>query len=245
MLILAGGAIVTGYAGFGFNLITVPVLTIVLGPTTAILATLMVGACLSGIMTWQNRKEVPWGTTALLLCASLPGVWVGTALASHLSATALQRMVGAAVLVSAAVLTASLRLRSLRRSATKQRRGWFGWSLAGLISGVMVAGAGMSGPAIVWMHSWRGDTQSESRASTLAYVTAVSGAAALLIALSAGNRTNITALMLAGLSIPTALVGLWAGAALFRRHQSAYAGVAISLLALAGGLGVVLSVVAS
>lgn len=236
--VIAGG--IVGYSGFGFNLVSVPVLAMLIGPTEAIVLTLIVGAFVSALLTVRVRGLVDWSTTWILVAASLPGLAAGTVLVATLSSDLLNRVVGVIVVASALWLWTT---RATARTSTEPdpRRGGLPLETGiGVLSGAMVASAAMSGPPIVWLFSWRRLPGLLARASTTAYVALVGVGAAAAISLT--SAIDVTSLSLwTAVSAPSALIGLILGARLLHRFEHAYATVAVAILAFSGLSGVVLS----
>lgn len=237
--LVAGG--IVGYSGFGFNLVSVPVLAMLIGAAEAIVVTLAVGAILSGVLGVPLRKHVAWSTTMTLVVGSLPGLIAGSMLVGMMSPDHLKRVVGAIVMLSAVWLWTT-RMSSWRPlSAAPELGGRTLEAGVGLVSGVMVAGAAMSGPPVVWLFAWRGVSSRVARASTTVYV-AVIGALAVAVFAAAGPVAiaKLRAPILVALG--AALAGLVVGNALHRRYAASYAVVSVAILALSGLSGLVLSV---
>lgn len=233
------GGLVAGYAGFGFNLLTVPVLTAFLGPVDAIVLTLLAGGVVSTAMSCRLRELVAWRTTSVLLAASVPGLAVGVWLVANVDGDQLRRAIGLTVAASAVVLWVA-RTRTRAEGLRRPRRGGLPAELsAGVLSGVLVSGAAMSGPPVVWLYGWRRDPEPEARASSAGYIAAVSLIAVPPIVLAAGMDRSTG--WLACLALPPALVGLWLGTRLFDVFSGVYPTVVVAVLGMSGLSGLALS----
>lgn len=115
LIFLAGGAaggLLLGMLGVGTALVAVPLLTLVLpwlgvpapeAPLTALATSMAVVAVtsVSSVLSHHRLGNIDWGVFRTTVPASLLGVALGSALATHLPAQALRAVVGAFLLYTA------------------------------------------------------------------------------------------------------------------------------------------------
>ncbi|MBW7863426.1 MAG: sulfite exporter TauE/SafE family protein [Candidatus Hydrogenedentes bacterium] len=76
-LAFALGAFVQAIAGFGSALVIMPILTVFIGVQTAASVMALVGATVTVLVFWQNRRGLRWREAGLLLCGSVVGIPLG------------------------------------------------------------------------------------------------------------------------------------------------------------------------
>lgn len=204
--VLAAGA-VAGLSGFGFNLLSVPLLLLVLSPREGIVVSLVAGMSVTGsmLLSPRLRHQIDRPTLNLLLVSSVAGVPLGLLLFAYASETLLAALVGAiTVLYALAVLTSRLDTGSPSILASVS---------AGAASGALAASTGLSGPPAVLLAHYRDLPAPRFRATLTAYFFAISGiSVALLLSLRlAPPDASTTALAL----MPPAILGMALGRALF------------------------------
>jgi uncharacterized protein len=204
--VLVAGA-VAGLSGFGFNLVSVPMLILVLEPRAGIIVSLLSGMAVTAAMLSSPnlRAQIDQPTFSLLARASVLGVPIGLFLFARAPDGVLTAIIGGITLLYAiAVLTAAFELRTPSRTVG---------ALAGIASGTLAASTGLSGPpAVLFAHHQRLPAEA-FRATLTAYFLFISGVSvALLFALSLAPTGTM---FLAVLLVPLALAGMAAGRALF------------------------------
>lgn len=141
ILVIFIAALLQGAVGFGFGLIAMPLLALMLdAPSTAALTALS-GGTLSGLMLLRNRKAVHFGEAAGLLAAAAAGVPVGV----FILANAPHRpfMIGLGLLVAAFSLYS---LAQPRPAELKDRRWRY---LAGFLGGALGGAYNIAGPPVI------------------------------------------------------------------------------------------------
>ncbi len=133
--------------GFGFAILSAPVLAALLGPEQAVSTIVATGVVVDVlVLAADGRRPQPRMSDVLSLGAwSLPGLLVGALLLRELPNTALQLLVAAAVL-----LAVGHRIRSRRpREQVESPARWCGAAPAGLASGVLSTSTTLGGPPVV------------------------------------------------------------------------------------------------
>ncbi|MEZ5927403.1 MAG: sulfite exporter TauE/SafE family protein [Parvularculaceae bacterium] len=141
ILVIFVAALLQGAVGFGFGLVAMPLLALMLGPQSAAPLAALCAGSLSGVMLFQNRKAVHFSEALGLIIASAAGVPVGVYALAH--APHQPFIIGLGLLIS------SFSLYSLLRPSPfelKDRRWRF---LAGFLGGVLGAAYNTSGPPVV------------------------------------------------------------------------------------------------
>jgi uncharacterized membrane protein YfcA len=138
-----GAALIGGVAGFGFSLIGIASLTLVLDPRTAVIAFSIVAPLLSAVQLLHHRSErdVAHRLWLLLICAAIGSV-IGTNLLLTLPSWILSIALGCVALVY--VASALRRARPPLAERTERMLG----PLIGLGAGVFNGSVGASGPVV-------------------------------------------------------------------------------------------------
>lgn len=188
--------------GFGFALLSAPILAALVGPVEAVSTIVATGVVVDVlVLAADGRRPQPNGRdVAILGVWSVPGLLLGALLLRVLASTLLQLLVAAAVLFAVAS-----RLRP-RRWPEKQpmadRQPWWAAAGAGLTSGVLSTATTLGGPPTVLYLTSRPRPPRQTRDT--------------LVALSLVRLpVSVAALVVAGTWItPPGLLLLWAAVAL-------------------------------
>lgn len=231
-------ATLVGYTGFGFNLVSVPLLALIMGPKEAVVVGLVVGAIVNTAIAIVSRKDQLAAILGRLVLGAVPGLLVGVMVFAAVNDSLLKVLIGA-LTIGFAVFLYRRPEPMVIRFARKQVMG------IGVASGVLTATTGMGGPPIIALLTHSTPIAKQIR-STAAAFTAVMSLAALLALGASGVLTrdlvSVESTLLLGLKLgPVGLVGMWIGSWIFRANSSRYAQVlAITLLVL-GVIGVALA----
>jgi uncharacterized membrane protein YfcA len=216
--IAAGIAVVAGAAlqsatGFGFALVSAPLLFAATEPEQAVGLLILLGLIVN-VMTLatEGRRPQPLvRESAVILAFGLPGVFVGVVALRALSSAALQVAVTLGVFATLAVRALAAR-RGAAPAAGPPR-----WAApaAGFTSGVLTTSTNTSGPPIVLYALARGATPVQTRDTlTVTFIGfALLGAAAL--ALGGGDWVPSGAALAA--LVPAVVAGHLAGRRVFAR----------------------------
>lgn len=143
MVAALGISIIAAFAqattGFGYSLVSIPLLAVASDPVTAVVAATIVSGTLSAVVATRERDEVNVPLATGFTIAGIVGMPFGLLVLATLSERFLTVTIGVVLLI-AVVLTA----RNFRLPATR----WFRLS-AGVLSGVLLTSTGMSGPPAV------------------------------------------------------------------------------------------------
>ena len=206
-IILCVGAMLQGVVGFGFGLLSIPLLMwlgVSLPHAIAIVIPLVFFQ--TGFNCLRRRDDIPWRSTiemSTVRALSLPlGVWLLSKIANFDVARAKQ-VVGIFLLLTVLSIW-------LFRPTPKDRlaRSWT--VIAGILSGICAGMVGMGGPPItVWVlsHSWPAARQRAFLWSTIMLLAPVQ---LILMWFKFGDSIRETVVM-AILMIPPVLVSAWLG----------------------------------
>ena len=199
-VVLGFAAAVQMASGFGFALVSVPLLALVVGPHDAVLLALLMGTVFNGWQAVEGRGAVHRGVVARVLAGAALGMPVGFLLYRALGKDSLTVVVGVLVLVAAALL-------------------WRGWSMpavgrgtdlvAGVCTGVLTTSTGTNGPPIVTVLHARG-LDSEAFRATATTVFLVLDLLAVCLFTGAGELGASEALT-AAVALPVVVLGGYLG----------------------------------
>lgn len=148
------GATLNAAAGFGFSLLTVPLMALAVGPKEAVVLSAVMSVGSTGAVAWKGRSSVEAPVAYRLLGGALLGMPVGIVVLSRMAPEPLQILIALAVLASAGVLTLGIRLRRPNGSLDVG---------VGFVSGMFKTSVGVSGPPIVILLQGRGLAKNVSR----------------------------------------------------------------------------------
>ena len=204
-VIVLVAAAVQSTTGFGFSLVAVPLLALVVDPRTAVVAQTLPALVLAVVTAGRQLEFVRWRTALTLTAAGLVGMPLGLWLLRALDNDVLSVFIAVAVLSSAALVWRNPQLPGGRASIAG----------AGVLSGILSTATGPGGPPLVAAMHTLGYGPRELRA-TLAAVFSFGGV--LTIAGYAVSGTLTAHALVIGLATaPAALAGWWAGNLLFNR----------------------------
>jgi len=152
ILVIFVAALLQGVVGFGFALVAVPILAMMLDAQSAAALSALSAGTVSGMMLIQNRRHVHFGEASGLILSAAAGVPVGVFALAHAPHDIL--------IVTLGVLITGFSLYSLAQATPielKDRRWRF---LAGFLGGILGGAYNTSGPPIVLygaMRRWSRD----------------------------------------------------------------------------------------
>lgn len=197
-------AVLRGFAGFGFAVAAVPLLSLHFQPLLAVTSVVVLQFMIGLLDGPAARRDCDWSSVKWLALGALVGSPIGLALLS-VAPVALAR-----VGIGAISLIAALSFGS-RTSAPRLPPVLFGLG-AGFLAGLFNGLAAMPGPPVVAYYIAQQTKRATMRASLFVFFTSTS-AMALVIALWMGLIKG-PAVMLALLGLPVTLVGNALGARL-------------------------------
>jgi uncharacterized membrane protein YfcA len=197
-LALFVGAALQSATGFGFALVSAPILFALLGPREAVTVGVVVAILLNSLTlaTERRRPEVLVRDAVALVAWSLPGIVVGVLALRHVPRQPLSVVVALAVLAGLA-----LRVRSRRADFVAEPRRWH-VPVAGATAGALGTSTSLNGPPLVFCLLARRASPRQMR-DTLAAIfltEAVLGLPALALSDTFTSPRAVGVLLLAGLA---------------------------------------------
>ena len=141
-LVFSGASLVHGICGFGFSLISVGVLSMILGPRIAVPMDIIAASANCFYLTWLLRKDIMWKETLVLTAISIIFVPFGTMFVSHFDAGIVIRSLGM-IIVFVSIISMVKKNRSSIFANHYPK-----W-LAGAISGLLGGAFNTPGPPLV------------------------------------------------------------------------------------------------
>jgi uncharacterized membrane protein YfcA len=195
------GALISGFAGFGLNLVMVPILAVLLSPVEAVPVVTILGLVNAVRMlggTWRliDRREV-----LVMGLVSIVTVPVGAWLLVTVDAVLMRRLIAGVVIVFTLVLLAGWRYRGRRTTATH--------AAVGAVCGILNSGVGIGGPPVVLYQLARDGDPSIGRANLVGFFTIL--AVVTIVSFTVNGAMDGTAVWRGVLLAPAVLLGTWIG----------------------------------
>lgn len=201
----------SGLTGFGFALVTVPLLMILLPPKTVVPITLTLSSLGSILILFETRKWIDMRRIWPLIVAGVLGTPLGTYLLLILDVNTLKAMIGTVVALVALALFTGFRWRIQNERLVRV--------LAGFASGLLSGSTSMAGPPVILFFSNQGTEKQIFRANLTLYFT-VLGLATLLSQWLGGLITE-EVLVYSVRFLPALLVGILLGVKLAHKVSEA------------------------
>jgi uncharacterized membrane protein YfcA len=226
-LILGFAAATQSITGFGFALIGVPGLALLLGPKVAVVAMSSVGVPLVIWNATRWRHDIQWREAITTAVAALVGMPVGLFVLTHANDRVLTATIGVTILIMTAWLWRGLTLPKGRTTELT----------AGLVSGTLSTSVGTNGPPLVIAFQAVGLEPRPFRA-TLQACFACQGSIALALFWSRGLVVHDVGLAFL-VGAPAAVIGALLGDRIAPRvHAGPFRNAVLLLLVLSGALAV-------
>jgi uncharacterized membrane protein YfcA len=203
--VLALASVVRSTAGFGFSLIAVPPLAILLDPVTAVVVACIVASPLSIAIAVRHHRHIDRGVLAVVMGCGVAGVPLGVWILNILAERVLMLVIAAVVLLGTVIVWRKVSLRGGKLT------------LAGVsfFAGASYGSTGIDGPPLIAAAQGLGMAPQVLR-STLSVSFAATGITALAGFAVSGELTPLVGqTVLVGL--PGLLIGMVSGEWLFKR----------------------------
>ena len=227
--IVGAAGLAQGLSGFGFSLISIPLLALVVPVKAAIVGGALLGLVQSGLVVTRAHRHVEWRSATVLVGSAAAGMPIGLLVITRVPEELLQVMIALTVLVFTGLLWRRVRLPTGSLLAEAG---------VGFTSGMLSTSTGMSGPPLVIALQARGVRPSAFRA-TLATVFVSGSALSFLLFWSQGLVTT-DATRVAAAGMPGLLAGILIGEVAFRRvDHEWFRAIVLVLLVASAALGIV------
>ena len=225
LLIIFATSVVQSVVGFGFALLAVPLMVVVIDLQSAVIVSSFVGTLSNLLQSWQLRRNIDATLTKRFLLSTVIGAPAGLLLFIYANQSALKIVLGVSILFGVFVLSRGLELQHISS--------WLDW-LMGVLSGVLLMATSTNGPPLVFVLQARKIDPARFRA-TLNMVFLVSGAFGLVMFGFAGEivRSDIN---IAAVSVPAMIIGVSLGVVIRKYVQQELFKKLVLILLTIGGL---------
>ncbi len=221
--------LVRGICGFGSGLIAIPVLSLVMPIQTAVPLVVTLDFLASAAQGGANRRLIRLGEVATLLPFALIGVVVGITLFHQLDASNLKQALGLFVVIYALYSIWAPEIRPVSR----------GWAVPAAVSGGLIGTLfGTGGPFYVTYLKARGLDKSQFRATFAA--TFLLDASMRISGYFGTGIFTLELLRWLALGLPAMIIAMYLGGRLHTGIQPRTFTLAISMLLLFSGAGLML-----
>lgn len=198
-----------GVTGFGFALIAVPFLVLVVDVREAVVMSTLLGLVNVALLAVRVWRATPWNTVAWLLLGSFAGMPVGLAVLVLMPEDGLRITVGVVTVAMAAAVASGWRVPST---------GALSELAVGVVSGVLRTSTSMSGPPVVLYLQGRGQAPDAFRAAMAMFFLV--GGVVSIGAFAGAHVVTRRALALSGAALPAVYLSNLAGDRLARRFDA-------------------------
>ena len=208
-VILAG--FVRGYSGFGFSMIAVVLLSMILSPSQIVPVILMLEVAASALLLPRAWRHIHWTSLKWLSLGVMIGTPLGVYLLASIPPMEMRIAIGIVVLLLGACMWYGFSLQKMPNRLQT--------SLAGVASGVLNGSTSMGGPPIILFYLSGPSGAEVSRASMIAFFLGTD-IFAFGVAVAHGIITSQTWLLL-GISLVPLWSGIWLGSIFFDPEKAA------------------------
>ncbi len=201
---------VQALTGFGYALLSTPLLSAVIGPRDAVVMSVLYGMLAAVSMSLQFRATIDHPVMWRVCVGRLVGMPFGVVVLASVSRDALRLGIAVSVLSSTALLWRGFRL---------QRDGGMIDIAAGVVSGALTTSVSTGGPPLVLAMQARGMDPDTFR-GTMSAVSLYTGAIAIGLIAASGRLTH-GALVASVVGLPGLAAGMSVGRAFARRVEPA------------------------
>jgi uncharacterized membrane protein YfcA len=227
-IVLAG--LVASLTGFGFAILSVPLLMLFMPPKVVVPLAMMLSVVLKVTLIIETRRWIDLRRMWPLLLTGTLTVPLGAYVLLLLDAETLRILVGLVVVASAIALLSGMhwKVRNEKLSLVP----------LGLMSGILGGSTGMPGPPVVLFFSNQGLEKETFRANLVLYF-ACTGIMGVISTAVGGLITRAIVVNWLGL-LPALGIGIWAGIRLARHtDQDRFRRVVLGVLILTGILAII------
>lgn len=176
MVVILAASFINTLTGFGFALVSVPTLVMMMDAKAAVVLITVLYAALGPIFLWSARRDVDRPMLATLLISSLAGLPLGALVLVVISESLLRLLIGATI-----VLVAFLLMSNYQRPFSHGRRAAIA---VGFVTGVLTTSITVSGPLAVLFLANQGASKESLRATIGVFLLGMMPPSFALFALS-------------------------------------------------------------
>jgi len=216
-------------AGFGFALLAVPLMALVVPPETAVIVVFLHGSCSSVLTAGHRRSHIDWTEAKRLSIGAIVAMPFGAIILVTASSSVLRLVLG--IVICSAAIWMLLPSTKLRHALAVQPATTYA---VGAVSGVLNTALSTSGPPLVVYLRARGFGIATFR-STISVVFTISNVVGFFILLTWG-AIHLVAVKYFVLTLGPALVGWVLGNATAAKLRTEHFSRLVDLLLLVSGL---------
>ncbi len=229
-LITLLSGVIQGTFGFGFGLVSIPLLSLFLPAKDVVPAMLLHGTLLNIMVISESWREIRIGRLWPLFIAGLLGIPIGTWLLRVIDPGHLRVVVGGVVIISAAILATGYRVPLKNERATLLPTGF--------VSGILNGAITMSGPPVVLFLANQNTPHRTFRASLVAYFLFLN--IFTIPAYIIGDLLTAPALHISLNLVVGTIIGTSLGIYMSKKiHERAFRLIALAIVAISGLLSLV------
>jgi uncharacterized protein len=223
-------AVVRGLTGFGFSLLAITSLALLMPPAHVIPSILMLELAASVHILAEVWKDVHWRSLLPLLLGSLVATPLGVWLLANVPTPPMQVAIGIFTLTAVALMARGLTLKTMP--------GRFATATIGALSGLANGAFGIGGPPVIVLYFSTPAGHAVGRASLAAYFLAIDVIG--LMFLWRQGLVTVQSSWRALIYLPALLAGVWVGSLAFARvNQQQFRNVILAVLAILGLLSII------
>ncbi|MBW2606860.1 MAG: sulfite exporter TauE/SafE family protein [Deltaproteobacteria bacterium] len=207
--ILSAG-IIRGYSGFGFSMVAVVSLSLVMTPAEIVPVILVFEVVASLWLLPKVWRQIHWRSLSWLSIGVLIGTPAGVYLLTNISPNPMRAAIAVVVMVLVILLWRGFSLKTIPGRGKSV--------VTGLVSGVLNGSATIGGPPVILFYLSTSTVAAVSRASLIAFFLGTD-ILAFVICLTQGLVTSKTGIMCVSFLLPL-LLGLGVGNHFFNRSKA-------------------------
>jgi uncharacterized membrane protein YfcA len=211
-IVIFFASVTSGTAGFGFALVSMPFISLVVSPKLAVPFIILYGYGINiFFLLFRFKEYVDWQKLLPLVWGALPGIPLGIYFLKNYDDVIIKKIVGGVVIVFA---LSKLLVRVDRKNGLSRFWGY----LAGFASGILSGGTSMGGPPVLMyltLNRW-GKTLTRATLQSFFFVVGTCS----LLGLTIARLLTLSVLRLNILYRPAVVLGNAAGYLLFKRLSS-------------------------
>lgn len=215
-----GGGVAQGFLGFGYSVLTIPLLRLI-HPLLAPFPQVLVGLVLAAGGAWREREHLEWHGVGTILIGRVPGAAIGAWIVGVVTARTLDLVTAGVVLGGVVLMTSNLHIH---------QTGWTRLTV-GAVSGFSGTASAMSGPPLALFYNSHG--RSEARAS-LGLIFSVGAVISMVALIWSGVFSREHLLIGLALLVPTGLGFRTTRGWIQRADEAVLRGAVLAVSALAG-----------
>ena len=197
LLVMFWAGVIQGLTGFGFALVSVPIMTIFLSPKKTIPIVLLHAILIVIVILYEARKWVDLKRIWPLMIAGIVGMPFGTYLLIFLKASTLKVLIGSVIVLFTLAL-----LKGFKRKIKSEK---LAFAPVGFISGLLAGSTMMGGPPVILFFTNQGLNKNVFRANLVCYFATLS--LATIPAYIAGGLITKEVIKYAVLLLPAMICG--------------------------------------